>query len=495
MHDIAEHYDVVLFDLGNTLVRQGNPDVEFDDLALEFMPGALDALDALRGRVRLGIVSNTRTATSHDILRKLGDDAERFDVVIASAEIGVRKPAAEPLLAALDRLGVSPGERVLFVGDNESDEQAARSAGVHFAYAGTDLALRLTGFRGHESALARALRSPFGYSEEHEREVAARFDALAKPQGSLGRLETVTARIAGMEATARPTVDPAAVAVFIADHGIAADDTVTPWPQIVTSIMRDTIVDGRAAVSVLARNADVFVDVTDVGTIPALPSMKARDARIAFGSGDIRSGAVMTREQARAAMEVGAATAERLIAGGTRCLAVGEVGMGNTTSAAAIIAHECGALPEVVTGRGAGIDDDTLARKTRIVADAVAAMPAEADAEEVLARLGGFEIAAMAGCIIGAAAQGVPVILDGVITQAAALVALRACPSVQRFLIASHSSAEPASRFALQQLGLQALLDLDLRLGEGTGAMLALPLLRGACATVTEMATIAELLG
>jgi nicotinate-nucleotide--dimethylbenzimidazole phosphoribosyltransferase len=302
-------------------------------------------------------------------------------------------------------------------------------------------------------------------------------------------------RIAGMRASEVPVVDPAAIGVFIADHGIAADDTVTPWPQAVTAIMRDAILDGHAAVSVLARNADAHVEVVDVGTVREFPSTKVPDQRVSYGTTDLRFGPAMSREQAIAAIEIGAGTAERLIAGGSRFLCTGEVGMGNTTAAAAIIAYICDTPAALVTGRGAGIDDATLARKTEIVADAVARLPKELDAIDVVARVGGFEIAAMTGFIVAAAASSIPVLLDGVITQAAALIATMLRAEVGDFLLASHSSAEPGSRVALDRLQLRAILDLDLRLGEGTGAALALPLLRGACATLDEMALITDLLG
>ena len=492
MREIALRYDAVLFDLGNTLIEQAMPDVPQDADALRFLPGALRVLDALEGTVRLGIVSNTTTLSAEDIRIALGDDARRFDVIIATAELGVHKPSPVPIVEALARIGIAP-DRALFVGDQDTDRLAAVAAGVDFAWSGVDLAERIHMALAHPDALARATHGAFHRSPAHAVAAQARLDGLAKPPGSLGRLEDAVCRLAAMQGTDAPSVDPAAIVVFIADHGIAADDSVTPWPQAVTAIMRETIASDRAAVSVLARVADVHVDVVDVGTVPGVPST-VRDARIAHGTRDIRTGPAMTRAQALRALETGASTAERLIAGGTRLLAVGEVGMGNTTASSALIAALCGADPALVTGRGAGIDDETLARKVGIITDAVARIPAEADAIDVLAAVGGFELAAIAGSIIAAASVGVPVMLDGVITQAAALVAAGIEPRVLPFLIASHSSAEPGSRIALERLGLHALLDLSLRLGEGTGAALAIPLLRAACAAQRDMATIAELL-
>jgi nicotinate-nucleotide--dimethylbenzimidazole phosphoribosyltransferase len=495
MHDIERRFDAILFDLGNTLVAQADPGTPVESLQAKFLPGVESMLSALRGRVPLGIVSNTTVITAAQIREKLGSTALAFDVIIATSELGVHKPHPEPVLAALRGLQVDP-QRTLFVGDTSTDMLAAAAANVHFAFTGINLEETLMRYLDNpHSAFDRAMSGAFAYSPEHEQAAQVRFDQLAKPQGSLGRLETYVCRIAGMRASEVPVVDPAAIGVFIADHGIAADDTVTPWPQAVTAIMRDAILDGHAAVSVLARNADAHVEVVDVGTVREFPSTKVPDQRVSYGTTDLRFGPAMSREQAIAAIEIGAGTAERLIAGGSRFLCTGEVGMGNTTAAAAIIAYICDTPAALVTGRGAGIDDATLARKTEIVADAVARLPKELDAIDVVARVGGFEIAAMTGFIVAAAASSIPVLLDGVITQAAALIATMLRAEVGDFLLASHSSAEPGSRVALDRLQLRAILDLDLRLGEGTGAALALPLLRGACATLDEMALITDLLG
>lgn len=494
MHDIGHRFDAVLFDLGNTLIVQSNPGTPFDQLKAQYLPGAFATVSALRGRVRLGIVSNTTSITAAQILEKLGDFGLAFDVVISSSEVGLHKPHPEPVLVALRQLGVRP-ERTLFIGDSHVDEIAAKAAGTHFIYTSTNLEESLMRYLQHpDSALERALHSEISYSREQQQAAAARFDRLAKPVGSMGRLEQYVASIAGMLGTDSPSVDPAAIAVFVADHGVAADDSVTPWPQAVTSIMRDAIIAGSAAVSVLARNADAYVEVVDVGTIGTAGDPSVTTLRVGQGTADLRHGPAMSRAQALAAAEIGAQTAERLIAGGSRFLCTGEVGMGNTTAAAAIISYLCAVPAARVTGRGAGIDDETLARKTQIVSDAVGRLPQGLDAIDVVANLGGFEIAAMTGFIISAATASTPVLLDGVITQAAALLACALRPEVGDFLIVSHASAEPGSLVALQQLGLHAVLDLDLRLGEGTGAALALPVLRGACATLAEMALITDLL-
>lgn len=494
MHNIEHRFDAVLFDLGNTLIAQANPGTPFEQLTARYLPGAVATISALRERVRLGIVSNTTSITSAQIVEKLGDFANAFEVVIATSEVGLHKPHPEPVLAALRALGARP-ERTLFIGDSPVDELAARAAGTHFTYTSTNLEESLMRYMNNpDSAFERALNSKFAFSFEHQQAAAARFDRLAKPVGSMGRLEQYVASIAGMIGTESPTVDPAAIAVFVADHGIAADDSVTPWPQAVTSIMRDAIIAGRAAVSVLARNADAYIEVIDVGTVGSPCNAAVPSQRVGEGTADLRHGPAMTRAQALAAVEIGAQTAERLIAGGSRFLCTGEVGMGNTTAAAAIISYMCDIPAARVTGRGAGIDDATLARKMQIVSDAVDRLPHDLDAIDVVANVGGFEIAAMTGFILSAAAARTPVLLDGVITQAAALLACALREEVGDFLIASHASAEPGSLVALQRLDLRAVLDLDLRLGEGTGAALALPVLRAACTALAEMALITDLL-
>jgi nicotinate-nucleotide--dimethylbenzimidazole phosphoribosyltransferase len=252
--------------------------------------------------------------------------------------------------------------------------------------------------------------------------------------------------------------------------------------------------DNKAAVSVLADIADVYVQIINVGAIADSKSPQVRNERVASGTQDIRTDDAMSEAVVRAALEVGAQTAERLIAGGSRCLVTGEVGIANTTPSAALIAHFTQSTAEQVTGRGSGIDDQTYAGKVEIVKQLIEKTKNEKDPIKTLAQNGGIEIAALTGCILRAASLQIPVVLDGVITLAAATVAQAINPDINQFLIAGHASSEPGSRIAITHLQLQPILDLELRLGEGTGALLAIPIIRSACQALTRMARIADLL-
>jgi nicotinate-nucleotide--dimethylbenzimidazole phosphoribosyltransferase len=258
--------------------------------------------------------------------------------------------------------------------------------------------------------------------------------------------------------------------------------------------MLEVMGDNKAAVSVLGKVADVYVEIINVGAILDSKSPIVRNERVASGTQDIRIAHAMSETVVRAALEVGAATAERLIAGGSRCLVTGEVGIGNTTPSATLIAHFTQTTAEQVTGRGSGIDDETYSRKKEIVANLITRTKNEEDPIKVLADIGGIEIAALTGHILRAASLQIPVVLDGVITLAAALVAQAINPEINQFLIAGHASSEPGSQIAITHLRLQPILDLDLRLGEGTGALLSIPIIRSACQTLSRMARLSELL-
>ncbi len=318
-------------------------------------------------------------------------------------------------------------------------------------------------------------------------------ERLTKPPGSLGRLEPLGAQLAGIgRACPPPLPEPAAVAVFAGDHGVVAQG-VTPWPQEVTAQMVANFCAGGAAISVLAGQAGARLLVVDVGVATPLPDDLPADrfvgARVRAGTADLSQGPAMTPVERDAALDVGAGIAARLVGEGARCLATGEMGIGNTTPSAALIAALCRRPATAVTGRGTGIDDATLARKTAVVEAAVGRLPAGAGALEVLAEVGGLELAALCGYVVGGAAAGVPVVLDGVIAVAAALVAVSVAPDVRDYLVAGHRSTEPGASVALAHLELEPLLDLGLRLGEGTGACLGLSLLSAASRVLGEMAT------
>jgi nicotinate-nucleotide--dimethylbenzimidazole phosphoribosyltransferase len=325
-------------------------------------------------------------------------------------------------------------------------------------------------------------------------------DRLTKPRGALGRLEPLGIRLAGIAGECPPPVPtPAAVAVFAGDHGVLAQG-VSPWPQEVTAQMVANFCAGGAAINVIARQMGARVVVVDVGVAATLddsfddsfdgaPGLVRRKVR--RGTADLSIEAAMSLDEARAALDVGAEVAADLVAAGARCLVTGEMGIGNTTPSAALVAALTGRPPGEVTGRGTGIDDATLAHKVAVIeaalvrhASAIAAGPLE-----TLAAVGGLEIAALAGFIAGGAAARVPVVIDGVIADAALLVASRFEPGVLPFCIAGHRSAEPGATAVLDHLGLDPLLDLDMRLGEGSGACLALPVVEAAARVLREMAT------
>ncbi len=385
---------------------------------------------------------------------------------------------------------------------------------------------------------------------------------LTKPPGSLGVLEELSVRLAGIAGACPPPLpEPAAVAVFAADHGVHAQG-VTPWPQEVTAQMVANFLAGGAVVNAFARQVGAEVGVVDVGVaadLPATPGLIPR--KIARGTADMTREPAMAREQAVRAVEAGVEVARDLVAAGNRCLVTGDMGIANTTASAALVAAFTGRPPEEVTGHGTGIDDETHARKIAVVraalaraardlgaggprADAIAppdaagrgtagddrgdaawaagtgedrsraggtgagrtavrvaggdlagaagdtaAVLAGADPIDVLAQVGGLEHAAIAGFVLGAAAERVPVVLDGVIAGSAALVAVALAPDAREFCVAGHRSAEPGHAVALRHLALRPLVDLDLRLGEGTGALLALPLVQSAVRVLHEVAT------
>ncbi|MBZ6287053.1 nicotinate-nucleotide--dimethylbenzimidazole phosphoribosyltransferase [Streptomyces olivaceus] len=314
---------------------------------------------------------------------------------------------------------------------------------------------------------------------------------MTKPAGALGMLEIISAQLSGLSRQCPPPIpEPAAVAVFAGDHGVHAQG-VTPWPQEVTAQMVANFLGGGAVCNAFATQVGAEVCVVDVGVatdLPATPGLLPR--KIRGGTSDMTTGPAMTREEAKQAVEVGIETARDLVAAGNKALLTGEMGIANTTASAALISVFTGVDPAEVTGRGTGINDETLARKTEVVRRALELhQPDPADPVGVLAAVGGFEHAAMVGLLLGGASLRTPVILDGVSAGAAALVARAIAPEVLAACIAGHRSAEPGHVAALNKLGLRPLVDLDLRLGEGTGALLALPMVQSTARAMHEVAT------
>lgn len=313
---------------------------------------------------------------------------------------------------------------------------------------------------------------------------------LTKPAGALGVLEDASVKLCGIQRTCPPRrLALPVVAVFAGDHGVHAHG-VSPWPQEVTASMVANFRAGGAAVSVLARQAGVEVAVVDMGVAADLePGPDLFDHKIRRGTSDLADGPAMTREEALTGLLAGISVADALVDRGHDVLLTGDMGIANTTPSAALVAAFTGADPAEVTGRGTGVDDTVLARKVGVIARALEARPVTEDPVETLASVGGFEHAGLAGFVLGAARRGVPVILDGVIAGAAALVAQVLAGDVVGYCFAGHRSVEPGHAVALARLGLRPLVDLDLRLGEGTGAVLALPIVEAAGATLREMAT------
>jgi nicotinate-nucleotide--dimethylbenzimidazole phosphoribosyltransferase len=322
----------------------------------------------------------------------------------------------------------------------------------------------------------------------------ARQNQLTKPQGSLGRLEEISVQLAGISGQCPPPV-PArkAVLVFAGDHGVVKQG-VSAFPQEVTPQMVLNFLRGGAAVNVLARHAGARIRVIDAGVafpLPAAPGLVA--GRIANGTADMSEGPAMTRRQAQAAIELGARVVREEIAAGLDLLACGEMGIGNTTPATAIISVLTGCPPKEVAGPGTGINAEGISHKARIVEKSIAInQPDRTDGLDVLAKVGGFEIGAIVGAMLAAAEARIPIVVDGFIVTAAAMIAATIEPQAAAYMIAGHRSAEPGHDIALNALGIKPLLDIRLRLGEGTGAVLAMHQVEAAALILREMATFAD---
>jgi nicotinate-nucleotide--dimethylbenzimidazole phosphoribosyltransferase len=490
-----ERFDAVLFDIGGTLVPEAPAATPVAELQPRAFDGVPELLRALAGEHRLGAVTNTAVMREHDVralLAPIGLD-ELLEVVVTSRDVGADKPDPAPLTHALERMGLDPA-RALYVGDRDVDREAAAAAGVEFVATDRSVAdaLERARFAGG-GAFSQASARVEPLDERAMAAAAARHDRLTKPPGSLGRLEALGTHLAGIAGASPPPLPvPATVAVFAADHGVVASG-VTPWPQDVTAQMVANFVGGGAAINAIAAQVGASVCVVDVGVVADLSRFSSvQQRKVRAGTADLSVGAAMTVAEARAALDAGAAIAEQLVVDGNRLLVTGDMGIGNTTASAALIAAVTGRSAGDVTGRGTGIDDTMLDHKREIVANAVARTTGWLDPVSVLSEVGGLEIAALAGFIVGGASQGVPMLVDGVIALAALVVADAIVPGVRHRCIAGHRSTEPGATVALEHLGLVPLLELDLRLGEGTGACLAVPIVQAAVRVLRDMATFDE---
>jgi len=338
--------------------------------------------------------------------------------------------------------------------------------------------------------LKRTLKTIRPLDEAAMAAARARQARLTKPPGSLGRLEELSVQVAGITGQARPRIAQKAVIVCAADHGVAAQG-VSAYPQEVTAQMVANFLRGGAAINVLARHVGARVSIVDAGVLSQLephPDLAIR--KVACGTADISRGPAMRRDQAVRAIEVGIRVVEDEKARGLDLVATGDMGIANTTPSSAIAAVVCDRPVAEVTGAGTGIDDKQRQHKADVVKRALSInRPDRSDSLDVLAKVGGFEIGAIAGIILGAAAHRIPAVIDGFISTAGALIAAGLAPLVHGYMIATHTSVEGGHRIMLDHLRLSPFLDVDFRLGEGTGAALALGFVDAACKILDEMAT------
>jgi nicotinate-nucleotide--dimethylbenzimidazole phosphoribosyltransferase len=321
----------------------------------------------------------------------------------------------------------------------------------------------------------------------------ARQDLLTKPQGSLGMLEEISIRLAGIQGKDLPQIKNKVIVIMAGDHGVVAEK-VGNWPQEVTTQMVTNFLSGGAGINVLTRHIGARVVIVDMGIASDLPSSsKLISRKIARGTQNIARGPAMTYEQAIRSIETGIEIVNDEIDRGLDIVGTGDMGIGNTTSSSAICAVITGNSPAEVTGRGTGITNVQLEHKTAVIKQAINVnRPERSDPVDVLAKVGGFEIGGLAGVMLGGAARRVPVVIDGFISGAAALIAVSLAPNLKDYLFAAHVSAEKGHLILLRHLGLKPLLDLNMRLGEGTGAALAISLVEASVKILSEMATFGE---
>ncbi|WP_047150397.1 nicotinate-nucleotide--dimethylbenzimidazole phosphoribosyltransferase [Aneurinibacillus tyrosinisolvens] len=328
-------------------------------------------------------------------------------------------------------------------------------------------------------------------------EVSKKVDNLTKPPGSLGTLEEMVIRLAGIQRVQVPSVSKRAVVVMCGDHGVV-EEGVSAFPSELTGMMMENFARGGAAINAFSRQVNAGVIVVDIGSKAETPE-GIRPLKVKAGTNNMAQGPAMSREEAIAAIETGMKIAEELATNGYKAVALGDMGIGNTTPSAAITAAITGAPVAEITGKGTGIDEEKRQAKARIIEQSLkvnglaADWRGQFDAIDIVAKVGGLEIAGLAGVIIGGAACGLAIVIDGVIAGAAALIASELFAESRNYLFASHLSEEPAQMVALNYLGLAPVLHLRMRLGEGSGAVLLFPLLDASIAMLCEMATFADM--
>jgi nicotinate-nucleotide--dimethylbenzimidazole phosphoribosyltransferase len=319
-----------------------------------------------------------------------------------------------------------------------------------------------------------------------------RQDNLPKPQRSLGSLEDLAIKIAGITGNPMPKLTEKVIITMAGDHGVT-EEGISVFPKEVTAQMIFNFLSGGAAINVLARHVGARIVVVDMGVAADIPDERLVTRKIAYGTANITKGPAMTHEDALRSLEAGIEVLGLEAEKGMDIVGVGDMGIGNTTPSSAITAVITGEMVRAVTGRGTGIDDAMLERKIQVVEEALRVnQPNRRDPIDVLAKVGGFEIGGMAGVMLAAAAHRIPIVIDGFISGAAALIAYELAPTVKAYIIAAHRSVERGHAGILEYLGVKPLLDLNLRLGEGSGAALGISIVEAACKILTEMATFGE---
>jgi nicotinate-nucleotide--dimethylbenzimidazole phosphoribosyltransferase len=328
--------------------------------------------------------------------------------------------------------------------------------------------------------------------QEMGERVSNYINTLTKPPGSLGRLEELAIQLAQMTSEPFPLVSPPGVIVMAGDHGIA-EEGVSAFPQEVTGQMVLNFLSGGAAINVFSRQIGAMFEIVDIGVAQDLEGDGLLQRKIRYGTANFLKEDAMTREEAQASIQVGIEIAEKVIQDGAKCLILGEMGIANTTSSSAILAALSGQDIATLVGAGTGITSEKIRHKQKVIQEALETRkPDPKDPIDVLTKVGGLEIGGMTGAMLAAAGNRVPILVDGFISTVAALLASRLCETVKDYMIVGHQSQEPGHEVALRLLGKQPLLDLGLRLGEGSGAAVAFPILEAATRMVKEMATFSS---
>jgi nicotinate-nucleotide--dimethylbenzimidazole phosphoribosyltransferase len=345
----------------------------------------------------------------------------------------------------------------------------------------------------HQETLANMIDSIREPDLDFITQAWGRLDQLTKPPNSLGKLEEIAARVAVVQHDIKPSVDRKAIILAAADHGVVAEG-VSPFPQEVTWQMVANFVSGGAAINHLAASVGADLHIVDVGVVDDTSSLEGvRQEKIRPGTANMTQGPAMERDEAARAILVGVEMVREAVAEGVNLIGTGEMGIGNTTASSAMTSVLCRVFPAAVVGRGTGVDDAGMQRKALAIGQALEANDINPDdALGTLAAVGGFEIAALAGVVLGAAEQGICVVTDGFISTVATLTAVRLCPAAIHYVLPSHLSVEPGHVIVLDELGLAPVLDLDMRLGEGTGCALAMGIIDAACRMMSGMATFKE---